>query len=301
MNKSPNTRAQLKRISIIIVTYNSSKYIKTLLKSITNDDKYIKEIIIIDNNSKDKKILKQIVKQYKNSKKRTTIQYLQRRTNKGFGSSCNLGAKKAKSKYIIFINPDTRILKNTITILFNHLRNNNADIIGGLTYNNKFIHNTAYRQPGIFIGICEFSNIGKIIPPLGRIAKNHFYMLNNNIHKHNTDKKVDGVSGNVMLIKKSTYNDLHGYDEEYHMYLEDVDLCTRAKMKKYKTYYCTHSISFHEGGGSSKNKHKINYKAWDNSRRYYYNKHYGKNIGTIMTLIFSADQYITRALSKQPF
>jgi GT2 family glycosyltransferase len=127
-----------KKISIVIVNWNTGLYLQKCLKSILkNKNNFINKIVVVDNASTDNshKIIPR-------SKK---IILLKNKNNLGFARACNQGAALLKSKYILFLNPDTRLLKNTlkkVLIFMECAANSNIGICGVkmITKKNDNIH-----------------------------------------------------------------------------------------------------------------------------------------------------------------
>lgn len=287
-----------KSISVVTVTYNSSSRILNLLKSIEKSDNpsLIKEIIIIENNSPDKKITKNNILNFKKHSKLNIKFYLSSKNN-GFGKSCNYGARKAKSEYILFINPDTEVYSRSISTLLKHTLIVDADLSGGksITFDGKR-HYTVIRQPNLIIGLFEFSNLGKIFHT--QVGHNQFYYLDReDILSDQVDTIVDGIGGAYLLVKKTSFQLLKGFDEKFFMYLEDVDLSIRAKELKLKIIYCPHSVIKHIGGASSTNKYKIRHNAWFESRKYYFIKHHNIVINAVIQPLYIIEEAILRRLN----
>jgi len=284
-----------KVISIVTVTYNSSRTLEVLLDSLErkSNHKFIKKITIIENDSKDQSVTRDICQ---SRKKKLPISYIHNQ-NVGFGTSCNLGAKNNKSKYILFLNPDTELLPNSLELLITHAELAKADIIGGKAINyDNIVHGSAVRSPELLIGLFEFSNLGKIF----RINKWHqrFYYKDIDIENATNDVAVDAVSGAYLLITSTCFKELHGFDEKIFMYLEDVDLGTRAKEIGKKVLFCPHSVIKHIGGASSENKYHISHQAWFDSRRYYYKKHFGLLINIILQPLYLIEEYTLKLLKR---
>lgn len=257
-------------ISIITVTYNSSKLIEKMLLSLLNQNYPLNklEVIIVDNNSPDVSALKFILAKFRATNKKIKIIVKYRKGNYGFANSCNYGAIYAKGVNLLFLNPDTQVLKNSITILADHARAHKADIVGGLAHSrkNKSIHRTAFNYPSLRVMLLEFSNIGKLLNLNGK-----FYINQTSVEN---DIQVLGVGGGYFYVKNSVYKKLRGFDERFFMYLEDVDLCVRATQGGNKIIYCPHSKIYHVGGASSNNKHRILHSAWYESRELFLKKYY---------------------------
>ncbi len=283
------------KCDIIIVTYNSSNKILDLLLSLEKNSDFLNSVFILENNSPDKHITEKIIKSY--LKKKSTsynIFFKKMSKNFGFAYSCNKGAKLTSSQYILFLNPDTKLEENSLKLLIKHAIHKNADIVGGLvvSYTGK-IHRTAVRKPDITVGLFEFTNLGKLLNT--SIGTEKFYIQQNKTYKE--DILVDAVSGAYMLVKREAFRKLHGFDENFFMYLEDVDLGVRANNLGMKVLFCPHSKIFHEGGASSKNKHKIKHSAWFHARKYFYKKHYGVFINLIVQPIFTVEEFLLKIRS----
>ncbi len=222
-------------ITVIILTYNSEKYIKKLLDSLI--EKYITqikeekiEILVADNASQDETI--QMVKAYKG-----LVSVLDNEANLGFAKGNNAASKKAKGEYLLFINPDAEFDKGDIESLMQNLEHDHVGVVGGriLTFNgNKELScGKFYTFFNIFLlclGLEE--KLGVRFSP----------------HK-STD--VDYVSGGFMGISKKVFSENRGFDEHYFMYVEDQDLCYRLRKKGLMTYFSDAATIKHIGQGSS--------------------------------------------------
>jgi len=226
-------------LSVIIVNYNGIKYLKDCLDSLYDKLKNGSfEIIVIDNNSRDESC--NFIKQnYPN------IVLIESKENLGFGKGNNLGVKNAKGKSILLLNNDTVLLDSiepAIEILTN---NENVGIVtvkmlGG---NKKYI-----------------PSVGKFPSPM-RLLK--FSFLDEDRSEFVTgdfdlDKTfyVDWVTGAFMLINKDDFEKTGGFDDDYFMYVEDVDLCKRMANNG-KTCVFIPSISYIHFVGFNKTRENL--------------------------------------------
>jgi len=279
------------KISIIIVTYNSEGQIKNCLDSIflSKARKRKIEIIIVDNNSKDK--TRKIIKTYFNKK----INIICNGNNSGFAKAINQGIKRSKYEQILLLNPDTRLYENSLDILIKQKKQFKADICGGkMIKTDGSIHGSFVKKPNILTALFDFTNLRKIFPK--NKWHREFYYLN--LGKIAKPLEVDAISGGYMLIKKRVNNLLGGFDENFFLYLEDVDYCLRAKKNGLRIFYFPESVIWHEGGGSSKNKSKIDYQAWLRSRSYFWKKYSGFTENAIIQTAFFLDKYITYMIKR---
>lgn len=275
-------------ITIITVTYNSSRYINNFIKSIIAQGYQDKiEIVIVDNCSDDLDILKKIINRHTNSKL-LSINLIIRKKNYGFSSSCNYGFRHSNSqcKYVAFINPDTRVYPGAIPLIINHMKSNNVHVAGGKVLRDigNDTHRTVFRKVNAAQILLELTNVNKLFT-----IKSKFYYDQKDLSK---DKVVDGISGAFMIISKEIFKNLGGFDERYFMYLEDVDFCYRCKSKFINIMYCPHAVIRHIGGASSTNLHKIHYNSWYNSRNIFVLKNYVFPVNVFLYLFFRVEEML---------
>lgn len=279
-----------KQISIIVLTFNSEKWIKRCLTSITRNANR-NEIIVIDNNSSDRTI--ETIRKYS-----PKIKIINNKKNLGFARGVNIGIKNTQGKYILLINPDSKTCPKAVENVVTCLTTNDADIAGAKLIRNNEVHGSFVRKPNLLTGIFDYTNLRKIIPG-DYFHKKHYYLEQKFPKK---TKEVDAISGAFMLIKRDVFKRIGYFDENFFMYLEDIDFCTRAKQAGFKIIFCPNAVVYHHGGASSTNKHRTNYQAWSDSRRYYFLKHFSVMSNIIIQPIFILDDLITttwRAISQK--
>lgn len=210
------------KVTILIITYNSSKFITKCLKTIKNY-----KIIIIDNNSKDNTL--ELAKKF-------DVDIIQTHKNLGYGKAANIGIKKSKTKYNLIINPDIYFDKDSIIDMIKFMEENpECDIQGPkLLDDNK----------NLLYSCRTFPNIKNIIGRRIPIFKTHVdkHLMKNYNHLH--PKKVDWVSGGCIMIKNNIL-----FDERYFLYFEDVDLCVGKKV-----FYNPQAIAYHSEQRESSKK-----------------------------------------------
>lgn len=275
-------------LSIIIVTFNSERHIYSCINSIIiselNNTKL--KIIIIDNNSTDKTV--NVINKIKH--KRKEIFLIENHKNIGFAKAVNQGLKiYSNDQYYLLLNPDTILRKESIILLLECARRNNADICGGTTINtNKEISGSYFRFPNLSVGVFDFTNFRKI----SLNDKWHKYFYYQDMKSKNNEFLVDVVTGGFMLISNKTIRTIGYLDESFFMYLEDVDYCLRAKHKGLKVFHSNNSVITHIGGASSNNSDKIRHKSWLFSRKIFYIKHFGLLANLLIQIIFLIDDMV---------
>lgn len=277
-------------ISIIIVTYNSSGTIFKLIGSLNKIGPYIKEIIIIDNNSDDiNKILK-----IKSNKK---VILIENKKNKGFAKAVNQGIKIAKQNFILLINPDCYLKNDSIIDSIDKIqKSNKIGAIGGKIRHhdtNKYQF-TATNLPNFFVGLFEFTNLKKVFPK--NIFSYHFWV--ENYYKKNHPIKVTSLCGAFMIIRKRINNQLNLFDEKFFMYLEDLDYGIKINKQNYYVIFNPKSEIQHIGGASSNSKYKIVLKHWYNSRILFFLKHQDSFTGTLLKRLFLLEEKFLKIYHK---
>lgn len=271
-----------KNISVVVLTYNSEKHIGKCLQSLLSETEGITEVIVVDNHSQDRTV--EIVKKHKN------IRLISNKANLGFSKGVNIGIKQTKGGKILILNPDTTNISRSIGKLINCQTRFNAGIAGGkLLKNDGSIHNSFVKAPDLLTGIFDFTNLRKVTP-FDYIHKRHYYLHSK---YPNRGIEVDAVSGAYMLVDREVFERVGLFDENFFMYLEDVDFCVRAKQLGYKVVFCPKAVISHEGGASSENDDKINHKAWSDSRKYYFTKHLNVFSNIVIQPLFGLDDLLT--------
>lgn len=247
-------------LSIIIVNYYSERYISDCFKSI---DKYTQDITyekIIVNNSEKSKALDDLVEKGKN------IRLLQNECNIGFGRAVNRGVNVATGKYLLILNPDTKIFRNILQELctiFDKSNDIHLATIRISLMNDKEKYQLSFSKKYSIcrILLSQFFNIK------GKYKSGYFFI--------NVDRpqKVDVISGAFMFIRSQVFKDLGGFDERIFLYSEDTELSIRAQKHKFNAYYLPLDGVMHVSMGSSSSKYTV-FSLTLKNQFYVLDKHY---------------------------
>ena len=226
-------------LAIIIVNYKSWNKLELCLESIKNQSNITIQIIVVDNYSNDNKLIDF-------QKKHKRVHWIKNKDNLGFAKACNIGASRSESKWLLFLNPDTILNTDSLSslILFSNFHKEHR-LIGIKQLNKNKINANAY---GLFLNIWTINGLFRIF---NRIFRGLTYK------KMNTKNisSPDWISGSFVLVRKTDFLKLDGWNEKYWMYYEDMDLCKRAeylnlKVSLFNNWDCIH---FH-GESSRKNR-----------------------------------------------
>ncbi len=231
-------------LSIIIVNYNVKEFLQNLLHSINKSAAGISyEIIIVDNASDDGSV--EFIKE-----KFPQVKLIVNSTNLGFGKANNQGLLSAKGKFILLLNPDTLLGEDTLKRMINFFEATpEAGIAGCKILNPDGTLQLACRRsfPGPWTSFCKVTGLSALFP------KNKFFARYNLTYlDENQSYEVDAISGSFMMLRNEVYEKAGGFDEDFFMYGEDLDLCYRIQKSGYKVYYVHTTQIIHYKGESTK-------------------------------------------------
>lgn len=253
-------------LSIIIVDYKSKGLLFDCLKSLEESVKNIDyEIIIVDNNEKQE--LK--IKNYELSDLQLSAHCsLLTADNRGFGAANNLGAEHACGDYLLLLNPDTLIFDDSISKMLNFSKSHSE--IGALSC---LMGPNKEKLQKNFFG--KFQSLASIT-----IRRYNYQQVD----KEKEFFYTDIVTGACLMIKKTVFEKIGGFDARFFMYLEDDDLCKRLVNAGYKNAILNTARIIHlEGKSIKKNNQRKN--LYYQSQDLYWQKHNGFFATALMKVI----------------
>lgn len=263
----------MEKVYIVIVNYNGYKDTLECIKSIEENEKNIDyKIIVVDNKSTDESMKKLSVLK--------KIYLIESNKNGGFSYGNNLGIKYAienGAKYILLLNNDTIITKNCISILKEEMdKHEELGIISP-----RIMYYELKNKINSVGGYIDWLKGTAVIESKGCLYK----------EKDENMKYTEFVTGCCMLIKKELVDKIGYLPEEYFMYYEDVDYCTKAIKNNFKIGVCYNSVIYHKESASSGGDGNPFAIEWNTRNRMIFIKKY--KCKGILTKIFF---YITRII-----
>ncbi len=232
--------------SVIIVAYNSCDFIPACLKSIRDASEGIDtQVIVLDNGSAEP-ITKEIKEFF------PEVLWIDSQENLGFGKGCNLAVKSATKPYLFFVNPDTLVSRDSLRKVLEFTQEHpESGTVGSRILNEDGSLQLACRRsfPTTFSAISKTVGLASLFPKSKLFASY-------NMTYANPDEvtEVDAVSGSFFCMRSDLYRQLNGFDEDFFMYGEDLDLCFRAKTAGFKNYYTPSTNILHFKGQSCKTR-----------------------------------------------
>ena len=213
-------------VSIIILNYNSEKYLYDCLESVfkINYPKAKFEVILADNNSS-----KNFDREIKDFKK--MIKVLRLGKNYGYAKGNNLASKEAKGDYFLFLNPDTKIDKNYFREIIKEIKQNIFSYCGKILFmdNLDLINSTGLLMTPIGVGIDRG--------------------INEKDGLKQYSKYIASASGAAFFCNALVFKKLGGFDENYFAYVEELDLGYRGWINGYSSIFIPKAVVHHKVGG----------------------------------------------------
>lgn len=268
-------------LSVIIVNYNVRHFLSQCLDSVYNSDRVTTngeiqlEVFVVDNNSTDGS-----VEWIRNHYPQVTL--IANVDNPGFAKANNQALRMAKGDFLLLLNPDTLVEKDTFVKCINFYNNNTQ--CGGLGVKmingeGVFLKESKRGFPSPQASFYKISGIINLFPNHPTIASYYLGHL-----PDNETQEIDILPGAFLMISREAYEKTGDLDESYFMYGEDIDLSWRIKLSGFKNYYLPTARILHYKGESTK-KGSMNYvKAFHNAMIIFAQQYFNASQGKLFTL-----------------
>jgi GT2 family glycosyltransferase len=231
-------------LDIIIVNWNSGQHLRRCLESVPaalQRGFRLGCITVVDNASRDRSAedLPQA---------NLPLHVIRNEENRGFAAACNQGALGSTADYLLFLNPDVLLRAESLSIPM------------------QFMERTENQNVGV-CGIQLLDPQGRLTCSCSRFPKPWEFharmfgldlLLPNRVpglflpeRDHRESKQVDQVMGAFFLVRRAVFEPLHGFDEHFFVYFEDLDLSYRARQAGFNSYFLATATATHVGAGCS--------------------------------------------------
>lgn len=265
------------KLSIVIVSYNVGNYLKNCLESVNKTAKNLKpEIIVVDNNSSDDS-LEILVREFPD------VRVINNSQNYGFAKGANIGMKQAQGEFILLLNPDTIVYECAVTSMLEYMENHpETGILGPqLLDPDGSLQHSCRNFPTWSV---YFSNRQSLLNRFFPSNKwSNKYLLKQIDHKQ--IQEVDWITGCCLFLRKKMLEEIDYLDEDFFMYIEDVDIARRAKAKNWKVVYFSQARLIHYKSKSVLQNRLGMLVEHHRSMYQYYLKHFPKN-PVVRVLVF---------------
>ena len=254
------------KLSIILVNWNSAEYLRKCIASIREYTRTVEfELIVVDNASPegDADIL---TRQFVN------LKLIKSPANIGFGRANNLGFRHSTGEYLLFLNPDTKLVNPAIDIMLKHAEKlENMGILGCRLLNSDLsVQSSCIQTFPTILNQALDTDLFRDRWPRSRLWGTAPLLSDSQ-----TPVGVEVISGACMMVRRDVFERIGLFSEEYFMYAEDLDICRKAVRAGCTNYYIGDARIVHYGGGSS-SPHTATAAKWNSMVQYFVkNRGYG--------------------------
>ena len=227
-------------VSVIIVSFNTLQLTIQSIKSVLNEGSGLKkEIIVVDNGSTDGSVA--AIRNFQFPISNFQLKIIENKSNLGFAKANNQGIKKAKGKYILLLNSDTKVKKNAIERLVDFAYENPeaGAVVPRLLNPDGSVQSSVFRLPTITRAIKQY-------------WFGHKGLLDKYYPQGVGPAEIESAVMASFLITPKALREVGPLNENYFMYYEDLDYCRNLKQAHLKVYYLPTAEVVHYHGASGK-------------------------------------------------
>lgn len=220
-------------IAAIVVSYRSAETIEACLEALKAASG-VEEIRVVDNGSDDGTM--DVVQSL--SARDARIRFIANPDNPGFATACNQGAQASASPWLAFVNPDLMVEKDSLSRLVEAAAHNEA-LMGAVLIDEHGIEDPASRRRAPDFAAMLRNTSARDLA-VARSAEPY--------------QHVDAISGALMVMSRSVFDSLGGFDTHYRLHAEDLDLCRRVRNAGHAVCVANTVRVLHWRGVSSKSR-----------------------------------------------
>lgn len=256
-------------VSVVIVNYNVKDFLLQALRSVEAATVRLDaEIIVVDNNSSDDSTAF-LIPLF------PLVNFIELSENLGFGRANNIGIELARGEYTLLLNPDTIIAEDTVEVMKDYLDNRpEAGIAGCKVINPDGTFQVACRRgfPTPWASFCKLFGLQSLFPHSPLFAR-----YNQTFRNEDETYDVDALIGAFMFCRTRVLRDIGGFDSDFFMYGEDIDLCYRVQAAGWKVVYYPATTVVHFKGESARRSSMNEVRVFYEAMAIFARKHYGKS------------------------
>lgn len=272
------------QLTLVVINYFCADQTIALIKTIAQIvPSEINLNIVCADNSDDAFEYKRL-SEYKALSPQLELSLIFNKLNLGFGKAINQALENNNADYILLINPDVTLNKDSLEHLLRHAhQNSHQGIWGGITLrdNNELDYRHAWREPTLLRTLAWATGLRKVVS-INATIDNYTNISSQTSQSYS----VDSVSGCCMLISQSAWCKTEGFDENFFLYSEELDLCRRARSAGFQPTVIPQATLEHAISHTADNPNRL--AILYNAKFIYAHKHHG--------LIYSAAFRIIIAL-----
>jgi len=270
-------------LDVVIVNWNSGLHLRHCLDSLQpgrGEGLELRRVVVVDNASTDGSAVGLCYPSL-------PLVFLHNCENRGFAVACNQGAKDSQASYLLFLNPDVTLLKDSLRIPVRFMEDPTNDRVG--------ICGIQFVGPDgrVSRSCARFPTLGMfLLKMLGLEGVSVTFFLK--LADHLESGVVDHVMGAFFLVRREVFQELKGFDERFFVYFEDLDFSYRAYKAGRPSCFLASVQAQHVGGGSSNQVRAARMFYSLRSRIQYGFKHFGPIRSAVLLLATALIEPISR-------
>jgi GT2 family glycosyltransferase len=242
-------------LSIILVNYNDRKHVGECLSSLQKSmPPFEQEILVVDNHSTDGSP-EWIAGSFPD------VRLISNAENLGFARANNLGVWESRGEYLLFLNTDSVVPPGALAALVDCLK---SDAAAGAAGPALLRHRHSF-QVSFGRRVDFFAQFRQ------KLMLNPYHRLM--LKRATKIRKTGWLSAACLLCRRRAFEEAGGFDENFFLYFEDIDLCVRMRKAGWKLIYVPHVRVFHEGGATTIPRRAASRFEYRKSQLYFYQKH----------------------------
>jgi GT2 family glycosyltransferase len=252
----------MRTVSVAVVTFNTRDYLRACLDSVLAEAPG--EVVVVDNASTDG--TPDIVRaEY------PQVALYANPVNYGYGPAANQAIKSCRGDYVLLLNGDAMVAPGAIGALSAYMdRHPEAAVVGPLLrYPDGSLQRSYFPFPGTLGWFLENEPVLWLLRCLP-VGRERFWCLT----PPTVDRAVPWVLGAALLLRRTAFEAVGGFDESYFMYFEEVDLCLRLRAMQSQAHFTPSATVLHVGGVSTSQSRKEMHIAHFRSSERFYRRHY---------------------------
>jgi N-acetylglucosaminyl-diphospho-decaprenol L-rhamnosyltransferase len=268
-------------ITIVIVNYNTGHLLERLFSALGAAQGVLKlQMIVIDNASRDNSV--EIL-----CSKYPFVELIENTSNVGFGRANNQAVARARGRYLLLLNPDAFVARDTLIKTFSFMEKNSRTGILGV----RLLNEDGSPQPWFRVFPTPWNEfvaanaLGRFFPGTG--------LIEDMAGDHREIRTCDWVRGCFYLVRKEVIDHVGLFDPRFFLYFEEIDHCRRCRQAGWDVTYFGDTEVVHIGGESAKTDASITRMGRQitglhvESELLYFRKHYGLP-GLIFSIVLTA-------------
>jgi GT2 family glycosyltransferase len=238
----PHDDARLARagsVAVVVVNYNTRECLHACLASVAAESPA--EVVVVDNGSTDGSV-EMVRSEF------PAVRLIEDPSNPGYGAASNQGIAACAAPYVLLINSDTLLHGGTLEALRDFMdRHPRAGLAGPrLVHADGSPHRSCYAFPSTTFLILEHSPLRRVAGWIPSMRRRYFIDWS-----PPEESVVPWVHGAVLMLRRSAFDEVGGFDPSFHMYYEEVDLAYRLAAAGWETHFAPVTEVTHIGGAST--------------------------------------------------